>query len=99
MFMAEFFYREHYRQHMSKNLTDEQKKSVIMRISDLTLESAIWLDRETDYKQKFPELAPFVSSSAKLSGLYLVAIMKEIFQELNPESAKNIGVFQRGLGK
>jgi hypothetical protein len=63
-----------------------------MRISNLTLEHAIWQDRETDFKDQFPELAPLVSKIVPLSGLYLVSIMKEIFSELHPEQAKNIGV-------
>ena len=56
--MAEMWYRMHYKEKIGPNLTPEQKQSIIMRISDLTLESAIWLDRKTDYKNQFPELKP-----------------------------------------
>ena len=99
MNMAEFHYREHYKQHISKNLTKKQKEAIMKKISNMTLESAIWMDRDTDYKKDFPEIAPYVTESVPLSGLYLVAIMKEIFQELNPTTAKNIGIYQKKMGE
>lgn len=97
--MAEFHYRQHYKEKISQHLNKEQKNDIIHRISDLTLERAIWEDRDTDYKTQFPELEFYISKQVPLSGLYLCAIMKEIFQEINPETAKNIGVYQKGFGE
>lgn len=95
--MAEFWYRLHYKEHITQHLTPEQKEDIAERISNLTLQKAIWLDRDTDYKDQFPEIAPHVTKSVSLSGLYLVAIMKEILQELNPQTAENIGIYQKGI--
>jgi len=95
--ILEMWYRLHYKKSIGSQLTPEQKQSVIMRISDLTLERAIWMDHKTDYRKQFPELTPYITNGVPLTGLYLTAIMKEIFQELHPENAKQIGIFQGGL--
>jgi len=84
-FMSEYFYGLHYKEHMAPNLTEQQKLDVAKRISNLTLEKAIWLNQDTDYKQQFPEIAQYVTDGVPLSGLYLVAIMKEIVKEFNPK--------------
>lgn len=67
---------------MSDNLSSEDKQNILKRITDLTLRSAIWLDSDKDYRRDFPEIAPYVSGGISLSGLYLVAIMKELFNDV-----------------
>lgn len=81
MEMSKFCYKEWYKKDVKANLTREQKDAVLHRISDLTLESAIWLDRETNFIEQFPELKPY-SHKPSISGLQLVAVMEEIFEEL-----------------
>ena len=83
--MSEYFYGLHYKEHIAPNLTQEQKQDIAKRISNLTLEKAIWFDRDTDYKAQFPEIAQYVTDGVPLSGLYLCAIMKEIVKEFNPK--------------
>lgn len=78
--MAKFWYAEWYRKEVAPHLTKEQKETVIHRISDLTLESAIWLDRK-NFIDQFPELKPY-SNKPDISGLQLVAVMEAIFEEL-----------------
>lgn len=78
--MAATFYTMHYQEAISPHLTRQQKETVAKRISDLTLKSPIWTDRETNYIDRFPELVGFVNTV--LSGLYLVAILKAIVNEL-----------------
>ena len=80
--MATFWYGQHYREKMSPQFTKDQKLDIANRISQLTLRSAIWLDRNKDYRDQFPELDPYVSKSVPLSGLYLCAIMEEIVKEI-----------------
>ncbi len=73
--MAMLFYREHYHDKISPNLSDEQKIDVVKRISDMTLYEPFAFTG-VDYIDRFPELKPYVGVS--LSGLYLVAIMEGI---------------------
>jgi len=80
--IPEFWYRLHYHERISDKLSDEQKISVLKRISDLTLRIAIWRDSDTDYREDFPEIAPYVTKEIPLSGLYLIAIMKGILNEI-----------------
>lgn len=80
--MAESMYRLHYREKMSDNLSSEDKQNVLKRISDLTLKNPVWLDPDKDHREDFPEIAPYVSKGIPLSGLYLVSIMKELFNEI-----------------
>ena len=80
--MAEGMYRLHYHEKISDNLSSECKLDVLNRISDLTLRSPIWMDRDKDYREDFPEIAPYVSKGATLSGLYLVAIMKGLLSDV-----------------
>ena len=80
--MSEGMYRLHYQQTMSSNLTGEEKEDIAQRISRLTLRSPIWLDGKKDYREDFPELTPFISKGVPLTGVYLVAIMKGIVDEL-----------------
>ena len=80
--MATAYYGMHYQEHISQTLTQEQKHDIVKRISKLTLRSPIWLDKDEDYKDRFPEIANLVSEGIPLSGLYLCAIMGEIVKEL-----------------
>lgn len=78
--MASFFYEEWYREKIAASLSDEEKMVLARKISELTLEAPIWTDRTTDWSSKFPELKPF-SSTGKISGLQLVAVMGAIMNE------------------
>ncbi len=80
--MATFFYKQHYQQKISPNLTKDKKLEIAKRISELTLESPIWMDRNKDYSKDFPELIPYITKVIKLSGLYLVSIMESIVEEM-----------------
>ena len=80
-FMATYFYREHYTRKMSPALSDEQKRGVVKRISDLTLYEPFQFTGK-DYKKRFPELAPLISENVPLSGLYLVAVIEGIMHDL-----------------
>jgi len=85
LFSAEAWYRLHYRQYIKPHLTRQQKIDIARRISDLTLRAPIWLDPEKDYRDQFPEIAPYVSKGVPLTGLYLVAILEEIVLEMRGE--------------
>ena len=85
--MASGFYRLHYREAIAPHLTNDQKLAVANRISELTLKSPIWTDRDTNHIGAFPELAPYVNIA--LSGLYLCTIMAAIVDEFrNPRETK-----------
>lgn len=88
-FMAMESYKQWYRDDVAPNLTDEQKNAIMRRISDMTLEEAIWLDRETNFIDKFPELEPY-SHNKKISGLQLVTVMESCMLDLHPEVAKSL---------
>ena len=77
--MASGFYKLHYKEAISPNLTNDQKLTVANRISKLTLKAPIWQDRETDHLDDFPELQPYIK--AKLTGLYLCTIFAAIISE------------------
>lgn len=82
-------YKRWYREDVAPKLKDEQKEAVMRRISDMTLEDAIWLDHETNFIDKFPELEPY-SHSKKISGMQLIAVMEGCLLDLHPEAAKVI---------
>ena len=77
---AQVWYMLHYKEVISPCFTDEEKKDIAQRISDLTLKSPIWTDRKTNFLPQVPELSALVN--VELSGLYLCAIMKAIVEEL-----------------
>jgi len=77
--MAQTCYAMHYKEKISPRLTKKQKHSIAKRISNLTLQNPIWQDRKTDYIDQFPEFEGLVN--VQLSGLYLVTILREIFNE------------------
>ena len=85
--MAGSFYSAHYRDKISEQLTEIQKKDIANRISELTLKAPIWTNRNTDFAKDFPEIAPFVN--VQLSGLYLCSILSEIVNELAAGSLKS----------
>ncbi len=80
MSMAEAFYRMHYSEVIGKALTVEEKQDLAKRISALTLGSPVWLDRDRDYLEDFPELRPYVN--VKVSGAYLCAILSGLVEDL-----------------
>ena len=77
--MAEAYYRLHYQTEISLHFTDDEKKVLAEKISGLTLRAPIWTDGETNHIGEFPELKPYVN--AKLTGLYLCAILGAIVDE------------------
>ncbi len=79
---AEAMYKLHYQEEISPNLTKDQKLALANKISELTLRSPIWLDRDTNHIDNFPELQPYVK--VKLTGLYLCAIFSCIIEEALP---------------
>lgn len=52
MSMAEFFYLDHYRRVISRGLTEDQKRDLAHKISELTLREPIWLNRDKDYVEE-----------------------------------------------
>lgn len=82
-------YTNWYKKDVAPNLTKEQKDAVMRRVSDMTLEEAIWLDHETNYIEQFPELEPY-SHNKKISGMQLCAVMEAIFRELYPDASKAV---------
>jgi len=70
-----------YQAQVSENLSTKAKILVAKRISELTLKSAIWLDKKTNYIGQFPELYAY-SNSGHISGLQLCAVMEAIVKEL-----------------
>lgn len=80
LFMSKYCYEMHYHNVISQHLDDEAKKEVAERISQLSLTRPLWLDKDIDYVDQFPEIKPYINVS--LSGLYLCAIMKAILEDL-----------------
>lgn len=81
--MATDFYKLHYNEAVAPHLTLDEKQGMAQRISKLTLQQPIWLDRDADWIEDFPELAPYVNTT--LSGLYLCAILEAIVNEFGKE--------------
>lgn len=77
--MATEFYKLHYREAIAPHFTLDEKRGMAYRISELTLQQPIWLDKGVDWAGQFPELVPYVNSP--LSGLYLCAILEAIVDE------------------
>lgn len=82
--MATSFYKLHYNEAITPHFTLDEKQNMAQRISKLTLRQPIWLDKDTDWIEDFPELAPYVN--AGLSGLYLCAILEAIVDEFRKEA-------------
>lgn len=81
-FMALDAYATWYRKDVSANLKREQKEAIMHKISDMTLEAPIWMDRETNFIEQFPDLKPY-SHTGTISGLQLCSVMQAIFNELH----------------
>ena len=81
MAIPKAWYTSWYKEDVSPHLDDSKKIDIAQRISELTLKSAIWLDKDTNYIEQFPELARY-SSTKQISGLQLCAVMTEIVREL-----------------
>lgn len=77
--ISEAFYMQHYQEAISPYLSGTKKREIADRISDLTLQAPIWLDRDSDWIDKFPELQGYVK--VRLSGPYLCSIFKAIMNE------------------
>jgi hypothetical protein len=75
------FYASWYRDDVAPKLTKEQKKKLLKKISDISLEKPIFTTGMEFDKKEFPELAPYMHTE-KLTGLQLYAVMTEIFEEL-----------------
>lgn len=88
--MPMMFYASWYRNDVKPHLTMEQKKKLLKKISDVSLEKPIYETGVEFDKKDFPELAPYMHTE-KLSGLQLYAVMTELFHELHPKQAKVIG--------
>ena len=86
--MAQACYRSWYKKQVAPHLTKEQKETVAKHISELTLERVIWLDRDTDFTDQFPELKKY-SNSGTISGLQLVSVMECIVTELSGKDFRN----------
>ena len=90
--MPMFFYQTWYFETVRQHLTTEQKEDIAKRISELTLKSPIHLDRETNYINDFPLLAPY-STNKQISGLQLCAVLTAIireFQHTAKQKAKEV---------
>ncbi len=84
------FYADWYKKDVSPHLSKEQKKKLLMKLSDFSLERPITEPNIEYDKEEFPELAPFMHTE-KISGLQLYAVMTELFNELQPKMGKKIG--------
>jgi hypothetical protein len=89
MGMTDFFFTQWYDEDVSPHLTMPQKKKLLMKISDYSLEHNITEPNVEIDKSVFPELAPFMHTE-KLSGLQVYAVMKGLFREVKPKEAKRI---------
>ena len=78
--MAVFFYRMHYDGKISPNLSDEQKRILVKRMSDLTLNEPFQFMGK-NYAARFPELKPFVN--VPISGYFVLAVMEGIMSDLS----------------
>ena len=74
-------YRQWYKESVSQHLSEDEKLAVVYRISELTLRNPIWLDKDKNYIDQFPELAPH-SNTKHISGLQLCAVMEAIVDEM-----------------
>lgn len=80
-YMALSSYEDWYKKDVSPNLTIQQKKKLVKKISDISLEKPIYEAGLQFEKSEFPELAQY-SHTAQFSGMQLYAIMAVIMQEL-----------------
>lgn len=88
--MPMMFYAKWYKKDVSPHLSMEQKKKLLKKISDISLERPLHIVGVEFSKKEFPELAPYMHTKT-LSGLQLYAVMTELFNEVHPKHAKRIG--------
>ena len=79
--MASYFYDQWYSEDVSPYLNEDQKYKLMHKISELTLRQPIWLDKDKNWIDKFPELIKF-SNSGRITGLQLVSVMKGCLGDL-----------------
>ena len=77
---SEYCYRLHYHEKIKSHFTEKQKKEIGKRISELTLRSPIWLERDTNYANDFPEIKSYIT--VPLTGMFLCAILRGIVEDL-----------------
>lgn len=70
-----------YNEDVKPHLFTDTKIGIAKRISELTLKSPIWEDKDTNYIDQFPELKPY-SNTGKISGLQLCVVMEAIVNEM-----------------
>jgi hypothetical protein len=87
--MAEYEYKQWYEKDVSKNLTKEQKKKLLKKLSDYSLEHPIGMAGVKVPLKEFPELSKF-SHTGEFSGIQLYVVMKELFKEQHPKAAKQV---------
>jgi len=75
------FYAEWYKKDVSPNLTFEQKKKLLMKLSELSLSTPIF-QLEKIPLEDFPELKSFAHTET-FSGLQMYVVMSEVFNEVS----------------
>lgn len=70
-----------YKQKVSSNLTDDEKLTLVKKISELSLRQPIFLPNLDFPLEDFPEIAPFTSLD-KFTGMQLYVVFTEIMREL-----------------
>lgn len=84
------FYAQWYQEEIKPKLSKKEKEKLLMKISDISLEKPITELNVNFDKKEFPELVPYTHTE-KITGLQLYAVMTELFEELHPKQAKQIG--------
>jgi hypothetical protein len=80
--MSCMFYAEWFKKDVSPNLTEDQKRDLLKKLSDYSLECPFWTLKSIPFN-KFPELKPFAHTK-DLTGSQLFAVMHELFNEVSP---------------
>jgi len=79
--MSMMLYELWYKEDVQPHLSESTKINVAKRISELTLKSAIWIDKKKNYIEEFPELKDY-SNTGHISGFQLCVVMSAIVKEL-----------------
>ena len=87
--MAQFWYESWYWKDVGPKLTVEQKHELMQKISQRTLKDPIWIDKERNFIDDFPELKPY-SHSGQISGLQLVTVMECCLKDLQGQKPEII---------
>lgn len=83
------YYRMWYQEDVRSNLSEDEKQSILSKISEISLEISIYLPNIEIEKSRIPELAPY-TQLRKFTGRQLMAVMEEIFRELGKNDKKII---------